>query len=163
MQTGGPGGPPARQKCVRGTTDTTTTGSHKLSTSSPRPCLPLFFQLVRECSQCGEKHTGSGLCRKCKRSNDRIADRQKRLVRDAVDVPDPSPARRLRRSLSRCRADGHPFDVAWSIATEDALRNAEDGWGSVLKWSEHEWRAAYEGRPNGTKGNFALLEPLSAA
>ena len=123
------------------------------------PILPR----VCECTQCGEKHTGSGLCRKCKRSNDRIADRDQRLVRDAPDVPDPLPARRLRRSLARCRASGEDFDAAWSIATEEALRNAEDGWAPVLKWSKHEWEAAYHRQPNGTKGDFSVLEPMTAA
>jgi hypothetical protein len=141
-------------------------GSTILAHAGPAAGSGSILLPVPECSQCSRKHHGEAvLCEKCDRSNKYLADRARKLRRDALQSPppDPAPCRRLRRSLARCRASGEDFDTAWSIATEEALRGAEDGWAPVLKWSRHEWRAAYHRQPNGTSGDFSVLEPLSAA
>jgi hypothetical protein len=97
----------------------------------------------------------------CKRSNARIADREKTLAKQ-VNVPDSRPARVLRCSLAASRRLEVPFAEAWSNALAEALRDAED-WEPVFAWSRHEWQAAYERRANGTRGDFGVLEPLTAA
>jgi hypothetical protein len=60
-------------------------------------------------------------------------------------------------------AAGEDFDTAWSIATGEALQGAQNGWASTFEWSRHEWKAAYRHESNGIRGDFRILEPLTAA
>jgi hypothetical protein len=116
---------------------------------------------VPRCTQCSAQHSKDEICLECKRSNARIADREKTLAKQ-VNVPDPRPARVLRASLSTSRRLGVPFEQAWSDALAAAVTEAED-WELVFAWSKHEWESAYHRESNGVKGDFALLEPLTAA
>jgi hypothetical protein len=133
-------------------------------------CLPLGdsslrYLPVQACSQCSEQHNGpEPLCRKCKNSNGKIARRDKALILDAPVAPDPQPARVLRASLSASRRLGVPFEQAWSDALLAALTEAEDdGWSSTFEWSRDEWQHAYHRQANGLRGDFAVLDPETAA
>ena len=62
-------------------------------------------------------------------------------------VPDPAPARKLRRRLAARRAQGFDFDAAWADAVAHALDGAEPGWVKCFEWSRNEWEAGYARQP----------------
>lgn len=69
------------------------------------------------------------------------------MTRHVHTVPSPDPARRARRELLRQRAQGRPFEVAWTAALSAAVRGLPptpaQEWRCALLDTEWAWRDAY--------------------
>ena len=64
----------------------------------------------------------------------------------ARDRTDPTPARRLRVTLTQSRQQGITFDEAWADAIDHALayttgRRERADWATVFDWARPNWKA----------------------